>query len=1519
MFAQTYLDVNFDSGIPANFQLNNGGDSQSESWFGVNSYVESGQAKTLNGTPFLFCNGDPIGAGNNMDEYLETPSMNTSAANQVFLQFIQYYRDYNATPTDSGIIEVFDGSDWVKVLAQTANSGTWAQPKLMRINLTPYRNPAMKIRFHFMGEWPWWWAIDNLRVYVPQAKDIGPSLVVAPTTDCNLGNAVTLKIKIANYGTAIQSNFPVSYTVNGGDAVTQNFTANLTAGNSADFTFSTPVDITNSGVYKIKFWTGLVGDGSADNDSLSGFVITQFRSGFPKQEFTLYDGNNLTDVSPGWKESRGLKGEGLVSNWTKSGPLQQAFFGSVSAKLNLLGNTQKEWIVTPSIVPTAATGLIFKCAVTDWNSGQSDNMGSDDSLKIRISTNCGTTWRTLFFLNSSSGLNNQFKTFIIPLTQYSGQEIKIGFYATEGNVNNDEDYDIHLDDIELKTLPPKDLGVTAIVNPVSGCGLNNTQVKVTIRNFGSKTQRQFPVSLQMNNGAVLSETFTDSIISNQSKDYIFSIPSNIVSPGIYTFSSWTGLAGDVNSFNDSLKNYSIENTIAIANYPYSQNFENGDGGWKVGGAFPSWALGTPQKSIINSPAEGIKSWVTGGLGTGTYNSNEKSFVLGPCFNFSSLVNPIIEMKVWWHSEYSADGALLQYSKNNGLNWFNVGAFGDPNNWYNDNTAFAVSQLANPQHAWTGGTNADPNGSEGWLTARNFLKGLGGQPLVKLRVVFGSNFSGSGDGFGFDDIKIYESPLKDVELTSIVSPLLEGCGFTSSHPVQVKITNKGRQVLSNIPVRYQVNNQTLIQEVIAGPLDTNQTLTYTFNTPVNLSQTGLYNFKFWLAMDEDGISNNDTIKNYKIQIYDNAIDTVTFSGYNGLNLTLTNLGWKESRQYRPQGNLSAWTNCNIEQEAYFGTKTAKVFLFSNTTREWLISPQINCEATTKLGFKIARTAKDLTANAAMGIDDTLSVMVSTDCGLNWQRIYTFTKDSAISNVLKSYRISLSAFAGQKIQVGFYATDGPSIFSAQNYDLHLDNIYIIPSPAKDLALVSIIDPASSCGLVSNQIIKLKVFNNGSQPASGYSINYQINNLPVVTELVSQTLNPSGTADLTFASPANLSLPGDYLLKVWITFAGDLVTENNTLVSRYTKYSTPTQLVTFNGFNGLNISTAYLGWQEGRGATPQGKQSNWEALAIGSNTVAKVFISGASISEWLVSPPIKLGGAPALTFKAALRFPNTNVNGVFDTDDRVKVMVTTDCGAQWTPVFLMDDTLQIPLTAALQDYQVDLSAFENQEIRFAFLANDGTREDLISEFLLDDIRVLSSATFTDLSVLEFVGLGSVIGLGTENEVKVRLKNLGTVPITNALLKVKLNGNNYAAFVNQLIAPNSSLDISLGNFSATVVGPVTGRAIVKTNGDVEAMNDTLRALWEVVNVEETLSRNSRIEVFPNPASERLWIKTSEPFTQSSYVLIENVVGRQFPVEVMKVSDSEWVISTNHLPRGVYSLRIFSNDQIRIVRFVRI
>ncbi|MGB6269930.1 MAG: hypothetical protein WBF67_13065, partial [Olleya sp.] len=122
----------------------------------------------------------------------------------------------------------------------------------------------------------------------------------------------------------------------------------------------------------------------------------------------------------------------------------------------------------------------------------------------------------------------------------------------------------------------------------------------------------------------------------------------------------------------------------ITTYPYLEDFEAGDGGWIADNTTNgTWALGTPAATVINSAASGANSWATNLVGN--YNNGDSSFVTSPVFDLSTLTAPSIEFSIWWESEFSWDGTVLQSSIDSGATWQNVGVVGDPNNWYTDNS------------------------------------------------------------------------------------------------------------------------------------------------------------------------------------------------------------------------------------------------------------------------------------------------------------------------------------------------------------------------------------------------------------------------------------------------------------------------------------------------------------------------------------------------------------------------------------------------------------------------------------------------------------------------------------------------------------------------------------------------------------------------------------------------------------------------------------------------------------------
>ena len=314
-----------------------------------------------------------------------------------------------------------------------------------------------------------------------------------------------------------------------------------------------------------------------------------------------------------------------------------------------------------------------------------------------------------------------------------------------------EDYNV-----TIQTPGPNDLGVTQISAPNSGCNLSTSEsVTISITNFGTLTQTGFNVGYRLNNGPVVTENVgTLSIASTNSANFTFATPANLATPGTYTLKAWTSLPADTIPLNDTTT-ITITSVPGISTYPYFEDFESGNGGWLSGGSANSWAFGTPAKTTIQGAYSGSNAWVTGGLGTTQYNNNEDSYVLGPCFNFGGLVtDPWISMRIWWNCESGWDGTNLQYSTNFGTSWQNVGSYGDPNNWYNNQ--FITAQPGGSSEGWSGRISSS-NGSGGWVLASHELTGLAGAPSIRLRIAFGSDGSVTDDGFAVDNIAIGYPP------------------------------------------------------------------------------------------------------------------------------------------------------------------------------------------------------------------------------------------------------------------------------------------------------------------------------------------------------------------------------------------------------------------------------------------------------------------------------------------------------------------------------------------------------------------------------------------------------------------------------------------------------------------------------------------------------------------------------------------------------------------------------------------
>ena len=291
--------------------------------------------------------------------------------------------------------------------------------------------------------------IDDVEVGIPVDNDLGVNEIIFPNDPCTFPVSLTLKVGLTNFGAQPQTGFSIGYRLNGSTVVSETYSGTLAPGQTIQYSFANPIALSPGMSYSFKVGTGLSTDAFTANDTLAGTLVTNGPE-LSLVTFTGFTSSNLSVVSPGWDEATGVAfpspGD---ATWINSTVTQTNTLGGSTARVGLSSNLKNEWITSPIFIPTATTAVQFRAAVTERSAVASDIMGSDDSLKVMITTDCGQTWNFLFALTDGNSLPNQLTPFSVSLAAYANQVCRIGFLASEGTVNDPQDYDLHIDDIKI--------------------------------------------------------------------------------------------------------------------------------------------------------------------------------------------------------------------------------------------------------------------------------------------------------------------------------------------------------------------------------------------------------------------------------------------------------------------------------------------------------------------------------------------------------------------------------------------------------------------------------------------------------------------------------------------------------------------------------------------------------------------------------------------------------------------------------------------------------------------------------------------------------------------------------------------------------------------------------------------------------------------------------------------------------------------------------------------------------------
>lgn len=733
------------------------------------------------------------------------------------------------------------------------------------------------------------YSIDDFCISLPQPEDVGVSAINQPGTSGPAGNCNDIIVTVKNYGLNTQNSFDVTYLMSNGATGTATYSGTLTPGATALFTFPA-CDTVPTGTYSICAWTSLPGDQNNFNDTTCINSI-----GIPVLVPTACD-----DFESGNLGFQTATNNAFAAEWQLGTPAFGVTTGAYSGinawDINLNAGYGVGAVASLTTPIYDMTGAINPSLSFRRNQATAQN----DGLRVYYNLDGSGNWVLLGSVNDPNGYNwynNPFLNFgdagwdgtttgweesryyllnVMALSASSTPFIQFRF-DFESGFNGAPNDGVSIDDLCVKLPPPIDVGVFSVISPVAVEPAGQcTNITVTVRNYGSVNQNVFDVWYSIAGGPPVQATYNGLLIPGQSAQFTFPV-CDTLPVGLFDFCSWTSLAGDGDSSNDTT---CIEVLgIPVLTPTACDDFESGNLGYQTtttNAPSAEWQLGTPAFGATTGANSGTNAWDIN-LNTG-YGFNAYAELYTPIYDFASptSINPYL---TFWRNQSTPvnDGLRISYEVNSSGVWTLLGNVNDPNslNWYNN----AALNFGLP--GWDGSTG-------GWVESRYYLEDLitiNAANTLRFRFEFNSGFNGvPNDGVSIDDICVKQPGPDDVGVVAITEPFTNSPAGNQSNVV-VSIRNFGSAPQSAFDVYYQIDGNTPVQATFGSTINPNQVIA--FSMPQFTVPSGSFDFCAWTELAGDSDNSNDTT--CKVSVGVPVIPLSYTSPFND-NFDGTNLGW-----------------------------------------------------------------------------------------------------------------------------------------------------------------------------------------------------------------------------------------------------------------------------------------------------------------------------------------------------------------------------------------------------------------------------------------------------------------------------------------------------------------------------------------------------------------------------------------------------------------------------------------------------
>lgn len=613
-------------------------------------------------------------------------------------------------------------------------------------------------------------------------------------TASQLSNAQPLHVSISNLDNQVANNYKISYQINNEPWVTKFFTAAIQPGASKTVSLEN-VDFGNVDTYhlQIAIENIAISDPVNANDTLRTSIVhlpnlpidldNDFIQDFEDFDLLSIEGSEQIGVGNSYWDFETDKATGRLQSFVNSGVVisgqrsisldnstvinsnfqnssQNSFIGTFNLS-NYASSNQEiraEFDFVLSGVPKFDTGNLAWIRGSDQDSWLPLHQFYKDTLNNSAIEFSGSL--SLTDVLDAAGQNWSSST-QIKFDQKDTSKISQYHFGNGLTIDNFKIYKVQ-NDVQL-------LSIESLQN--FNCNLGN-QVPLTIkiRNGVNQTVQNIKASYSLNGGPVESNLIA-SIAGKDTLLFTFSSFLDLSTIGAHTLSVWIEAPDDSYPLNDSLLNYQFYNQSLISNFPYLEDFENGDGGfYTVGYPSSSWEYGNPASNKINRAASGTKAWKTNL--TGNYNDQEIAYLYSPCFDISTLQQPQLSLSIATDIEEPSNGNLWDHAyveyTTNGKDWIKLLSNGNSYQWY-DNENYEVWANLNRTY---------------WHVATAELPQVAGP--IAFRFVMKSDQASNFEGMAIDDIHIYD----------LIKPIFEGDSLNNLNSVTLQAGEEKNMIHQN---------------------------------------------------------------------------------------------------------------------------------------------------------------------------------------------------------------------------------------------------------------------------------------------------------------------------------------------------------------------------------------------------------------------------------------------------------------------------------------------------------------------------------------------------------------------------------------------------------------------------------------------------------------------------------------------------------------------------------------------------